>query len=394
MHLIFATSLVTAGPPESGYEIANHALLAGLRRQGMRVTELGFTWAGTTPTNPDQTVCLGEVDVKTESASGKQKLLWLAKAIRTSLPFACAKLKIIDEPAFERALAQAERTGGRADAIVLNGVTLAGAYERILTRRPFLFVAHNVEHVSAQQNARDAAGFVEKVMYRREAHYLRKLETRLCAGAKHVLTLTEEDRHGLHIDQDDKSTAVPLVTPKPPANPSTGRIKAFDVGMIGTWTWTPNRIGLEWFLQNVVPLLPADMSIAVAGKTPRGLRARDKRVVFLGRVENAKDFSRQCRVIALSSRVGTGVQLKTIEAFEMGLACAATTSSMRGISHIPSNVRVADRPRAYAEAVVELASLDRAGEAQTADGMAFRTAQQAAMDDAVAKALNCVRQSR
>lgn len=387
MHLLFITSLVTSGPPESGYEIANKALIDGFRRQGAVVTEIGYKWTRSTLTDPDHTICLGEVDLKTDGASTRQKMEWLGKAILSRTTFASAKLRLVDEAALDRAVAEAERRHGPVTGIILNGVTLAGAYEAYLNRRPFFFVAHNVEHISAGQNADDAASLIEKLLYRREARLLKALEARLCEKASHVLTLTEQDRHGLGVADDVKSTAVALVTPKPPHKPKDGRITAFDIGLIGSWTWTPNRIGLEWFLQEVVPLLPDDVQIAVAGATPRGMRARDKRVMLLGRVLDAKDFCRQNRVMALTSRIGTGVQLKTIEAFEMGLACVATTSSMRGISHTPDNVIVADTAKAFAEALVAQIAGHHAGDLPEADGATFRQKQMAKMDAALKKVL-------
>lgn len=390
MHLIFFTSLVSSGPPESGYEIANKALLDGLRRQGARVTEIGFKWVRTELSDPDNTICLGDVDVKTEGARPRQKMRWLARAVRLGQPFACAKLRTLTDDDMEAALKQAALRGGPVDGIILNGVTLAGAYERYLTKRPYLYVAHNVEHVSARQNARDASGPVEKFMYQREARYLKALETRLCAGASHVLTLSEEDRHGLHVAGDENSTVIPLVTPQPLGTSRDGRVKAFDVGLIGTWTWTPNRIGLEWFLRDVVPHLDKSIQVAIAGKTPKGMRARSDQVKLLGRVLDAKDFTRQNRVMALTSRVGTGVQLKTIEAFEIGLACVATPSSMRGISHIPANVKVADKPKEFAATINTQVAAQRAGKLPAVDGQDFRNAQLKAMDEALAASLRFV----
>ncbi len=57
-----------------------------------------------------------------------------------------------------------------------------------------------------------------------------------------------------------------------------------------------------------------------------------------------RDFVRSCAVIPLISRAGTGVQLKTIETFEMGLPSVATALSVRGIADIPGNCVVTDDP--------------------------------------------------
>jgi hypothetical protein len=386
MHLVFVSSLVPSGPPESGYEIANHAIIDGLRRAGARVTVLGFKWPGAALSDPENMVCLGEVDVKTDTASAGQKLRWLVGAMRNGLTFSSAKLRIVSEGRIREALAGI----GDIDGYVLNGVPLAGAFERLFTEKPYIFVAHNVEHVSAQQNAAEAVSPVEKFLYRREARMLQALEHRLCAGARFVLTLADDDREPLGVADDTRSRTVPLVTQA--SEPVTGlRYTAFDVGMIGTWTWAPNRIGLEWFLQHVVPLLPQLTTVAIAGRKPKGFPARDPRVQFLGRVDDAKEFMRQCRVIALASRAGTGVQLKTIETFELGLPAVATPSSLRGIAQLPENVRVADAPREFADALKSLIVAQRTGEVPDVDGSNFRAGQLAGMDNALQVALRKLR---
>ena len=382
MHLVFVSSLVPAGPPESGYEIANQAIIEGLRRAGAKVTILGFRLPGRDLAWPDDTVCLGEIDVRTHTASTAKKLKWLTTAVQGGLTFASAKLKSINAAEIESAIAGI----GAIDGFVLNSVQLAGAFEKQFTGRPYMFVAHNVEHLSARQNAAQATSPFERFQYRREARLLEALEKRLCAGARFVLTLADEDRAPLGVAGDDRSLALPLVTPQ--AVPGGAmRATAFDTGMIGTWTWAPNRAGLEWFLQRVVPHLPPLMTVGIAGKVPRGFPARDPRVRFLGRVDDAKDFMRQCRVIALTSRSGTGVQLKSLETFELGLPAVATASSLRGIGDVPDNVVEADSAEDFARALVTLVDRQRTGEMADLDGAQFRESQLERMDEVLLKAL-------
>ncbi|MDZ7823593.1 MAG: glycosyltransferase family 4 protein [Ahrensia sp.] len=382
MHLVFASSLVPCGAPESGFDIANHAIVNALRRAGVRVTYFGFKWPNVELADPENTVCLGEIDPKTDSASTGQKLKWLATAITSGLTFSAAKLRFVDEAAVRSAFNTIENV----DGVIINGVPLAGAYEDLLTRKPFLFVAHNVENISAVASAKAAGSIIERFMFKREAIYLKKLELRLAEKAKFVLTLADEDRAPLGVGQDHRSQYLPLVTPQA-ISFADGRIKAFDVGMIGTWSWAPNRIGLEWMLQEVVPLLPKDITVAVAGNIPKGFPQRDKRVQFLGRVLDAKDFLRQCRVIALTSREGTGVQLKSIETFEMGLPAVATPSSMRAMAQTPANVLVRNDAKAYAAALTEHVLNVRTNIVKDIDGSAFREAQIKQMDNVIAKAL-------
>ncbi|MBO6639264.1 MAG: glycosyltransferase [Roseitalea sp.] len=384
MHLVFASSLVPCGTLESGFEIANAAIVDGLERAGAKVSHIGFQWPGSTLAVPERTKSLGELDVKTDTASTGQKLAWLAKAVGNRLPFASAKLRVVSRSGLRAALDDI----GPYDAIVLNGVTLAGAFEDILTRKPYVFVAHNVEHQSAAEAAQQANSPVERFMYRREARHLRVLEARLVAGARHVWTLTQEDRAAFGLEASDRASVLPLVMPLSATTmQTTERVPPFDAGMIGTWTWTPNRIGLEWFLQEVMPHLPEQVTIAVAGALPAGFPKRDKRVTFLGRVVDAKQFIRQCRIVTLTARAGTGVQLKTIEAFEMGLPAVATRSSLRGIANVPANVRTADTGRDFARLLMEHIVDHRVGSVTDLDATAFRNAQIAGMDAAIKPAL-------
>ncbi|MCL9977363.1 glycosyltransferase, partial [Klebsiella quasipneumoniae] len=80
-----------------------------------------------------------------------------------------------------------------------------------------------------------------------------------------------------------------------------------------------NRTGLDWFLSKVVPLLPEDMSIAIAGHLPDAPEIAHPGVRLLGRVPDARAFVEAGAIIPLISRGGTGVQLKTVETFELGL---------------------------------------------------------------------------
>jgi Glycosyl transferases group 1 len=378
MHLVFATSIVPHGAPATGYEIANAAIIDALRRAGVRVTVLGFTWPGKEPSDSDQTVVLGAVDVRTDTASTLQKLAWLGRAVADGVTFSSVKLRAVAPDLVRAAL----RNIGNVDGYVLNSVQFAGAFEGLFDDRPTIFVAHNVEHRSAAENAEAAHGLLQKYLFRREARLLETLERRLCDRARFVFTLAEEDRAELGVADPDKSTALPLVTPAASRAMSGKRAPRYDATLIGTWTWQPNRIGLDWFLDEVVPLLPADFRIAVAGSMPSGMMSRHANVSFVGRVDDAIDFVRSGRIIPLISRAGSGVQLKTIETFELGLPSVATSRSLRGVGSIPSNCIVADGPREFADALESAAR-----HARDVDPSRFCREQRAALDRRLAVGL-------
>lgn len=384
MRLAFLTSLIPVARPDTGFEIANAAVLSALRDAGHQVTAIGFVRHGEVPADPDQAVVVAEIDLENATVSKLQQLRWLAAAFQYGLPVACAKLRL----AGAGRLVEAVRAHGPFDALVLNSVMLPGAFPELLEIAPCVLVEHNVEHASARQNARNAGSSLLRRLFAREAGLLEAIERRLWRQARFIWTLAEEDRRALGPDVLNKSAALPLVSGDalPAGEADQDEPVRFDVGLIGTWTWLPNRVGLEWFLREVCPLLPDDIRIAVAGRMPADLQA-PARVALVGRVPAASRFLRSCRIVALSSRAGTGVQLKTIEAMQLGLPAVATALSCRGFTELPANFTLADSAADFARALVDRVGEIRAGAPHRLDGAVFLARQQAALAAGIARGL-------
>lgn len=121
----------------------------------------------------------------------------------------------------------------------------------------------------------------------------------------------------------------------------------------------------------------------IAGSVPAGIASSHPGVQFVGRVPDAHEFIRTAAVVPLISRGGTGVQLKTIETFELGLPSVATSSALRGIAHMPANCVLADDPRAFAGALRAAAGRGPV----LVDGRGFYEAQRAELDRRIARGL-------
>jgi hypothetical protein len=384
LRLAFLTSLIPVARPDTGFEIANAAVLDALREAGHDVTAFGFLRPGETPANPDKSVVIGAFEIENAAVGAWRKLGWIAQALRHRLPIACGKLR----HAGEGRLVEAVRAHGPYDAIVLNSVMLPGAFPELLALAPSILVEHNIEHVSARQNARHAGSLPLRWLFAREARLLEQIERHLWDETSFVWTLAAEDRTALGPALQARSAVLPLVSTRAP-EPETAAAPtiAHDIGLIGTWTWMPNFIGLDWFLREVCPLLPNDISIAVAGRLPPDMPPVPANVTLAGRVPDADTFLRACRIVALSSRAGTGVQLKTVETMQLGLPAVATGMSLRGFSAVPENFSRAETPEAFAQVLVERLAAIRAGDPQRRDGAAFVASQRAALTAALAQGL-------
>jgi glycosyltransferase involved in cell wall biosynthesis len=389
--LAFVTSLAPTEKPDTGFEIANAAILDALRAAGHQVTVVAFARHDDRLKPDPDLILIGRITIENHAAGPLRKLGWLAASLVKGMPFASAKLWLAGGGRVPAPL----RERGRFDRIILNSVMMPGAFPELVGLGPTVLVAHNIEHVSASQNAGHARNSLMRWLYRREARKLKRLETTLAAASDYIWCLAEDDRQSLAAlagrDVIGRSAVLPLVSASRSATAAVGADEPLepihDVGLIGTWTWEPNLIGLKWFLDEVVPLLPRTLRIAVAGRIPAELDVPPN-VELVGRVPDAAAFLGGCAVVALASRAGTGVQLKTIEALQLGLPAVATTLSMRGLGQPPANVRLADDPADFAGALVAQVAGVAAGDVKRSDGEAFMQAQAKALATAISAGLD------
>jgi hypothetical protein len=383
MRLLFATSLLPETNAFSGYEIANRSIVNGLVALGCEVVPVGFANPGQSAAVLPGSINLGELAIVTGEAETRQKLAWLSRAVARNTTFAAAKLQVIAPEHLQAIISKA----GPFDGVVLNGVTLAAAYEAQLTNIPFVYVAHNVEWQSARQSAAAASGFVERLLFEREARLLKSIEARLVGKARFVFGLAADDLSALGVPAGRGAVLPVLVHENAPE--AAPRAPTCDAALIGTWSWAPNRIGLDWFLREVVPHLPEGFTVAIAGKLPNPPETAHAGVRFVGRVPDARHFVRSARVLPLISRAGTGVQLKTLEAFELGLPTVATAHSVRGVANLPANCILADAPEAFAAALVRAC---RDVPMADTDGRAFHAARSHGLQAALAEGVAALAQ--
>jgi Glycosyl transferases group 1 len=383
MRLAFITSLLQTGKADTGFEIANGFILDQLRALGHEVIEFGFLRNTETRDPHPQAVVLDRIVIENAVASPALKAKWLMRSIASGLPVIAAKLSLY--PAEN--LRQKLKEHGPFDACIFNSAPVAAAYRALMDECPAILITHNVEHVSAAGNAADLSG-LNAALYRREARLLHKIEHDVLRAARFVWCLSEEDRTGFDISLDGRSAVVPLLTPtETPQKPVEA---GFDVGLIGTWTWHPNLVGLKWFLEKVVPILPADIDVRIAGRAPDHLKPPHRNVQILGRVDDASLFVAEARVIALTARSGTGIQLKTIETLQLGKTCVATLSSVRGIGDLPPNCLVADEAAAFASALTKAVGDTRSERSSPIDSRRFSALRLGAAHQALTMGLEVV----
>src|SRR5207249_2750667 len=99
--------------------------------------------------------------------------------------------------------------------------------------------------------------------------------------------------------------------------------------------WLPNVDGIQWFVEEVLPLLPETHLIVVGRNPPSQLMRtaeRTKRLTLTGSVTDARPFVADAQVFVVPLRIGGGTRLKILEAFSMGVPVVSTPIGAEGLS--------------------------------------------------------------
>ncbi len=129
---------------------------------------------------------------------------------------------------------------------------------------------------------------------------------------------------------------------------------------IGAMNWMPNEEGIHWFLKEVWPKVRVKFSglkLYLAGRAmPRWLlELKEKNVVVLGEVPDARSFilSKSISIVPLLS--GSGVRIKIIESMSLGKAVISTRTGAEGIEYTEGeNILLADTADSFVLAIARL----------------------------------------
>ena len=375
MRIVWLTAFLP-GSCSSGSDIASQGIISGLRRLGHDVGVFGYASpTGSAPGPGEQAI--GPAVGEASTTGVLRQLAWLMRSVLSREPVCSVKFK---SAAFSKRLPELWES---ADLVIVDHVQLEWL---VPDKHPFLAIAHNCESAVYAERALHASNPIRRWLLQREAGLLARAEKRVARRAQGVLTLVENDAdyfRGL----GGKSHVLELPGLDASGTQEPNAVRSADIGLLGLWTWGPNRKGLDWFIQKVIPLLPATMNIVVGGKGVDDLKGHP-RLRIVGHVPDAIRFIRECGVHVIPSVAGGGVQVKTINAIALGVPVVATPYALRGLSDVPAYVISASEPAAFAAGCQQLAEQ---GRADADAGLAWQKARISRLDRALGQALEQMR---
>ncbi len=127
----------------------------------------------------------------------------------------------------------------------------------------------------------------------------------------------------------------------------------YDVFFIGSDN-PYNHEGVLWFMNNVYPLLPRTIKIAIAGKVSSFVEKKDN-ITLIPYVDDLDKLHRRSRLHICPLKGGTGLKIKIVEALSYGIPIVTTSWGLTGILQKYDNgCVVVDGEEEFAEAIKKL----------------------------------------
>lgn len=215
--------------------------------------------------------------------------------------------------------------------------------------------AHNVEFKIWKLLAQNEANPVKKWYLNLLAKRLERYELAVLKKVDGIVAITQEDEtdfKGLGIDT--RSTVIPI-------GMDIDSISCCSLGNklslyhLGAMDWEPNVEGVEWFLNEVWPLITKeipDTTAHFAGrKMPASLLSRSKANLTIGgEVADATEFISNKNIAIIPILSGSGMRVKIIEALAHGKVVITTSLGATGIKYEDGiNLLLANTPAEFVE---------------------------------------------
>jgi glycosyltransferase involved in cell wall biosynthesis len=228
---------------------------------------------------------------------------------------------------------------------------------------PWVLFQHNVETMIWRRHAEHAGDPLRRLYFHRQAERMYHVEARVCRSVRRVIAVSESDArtHQTLFGLSDVPS-VPTGVDVESLTPSGARPRETDLVFVGSMDWMPNLDGVDYFLDEILPLIRRrrpECSVTIVGRRPPASlhrrAAADSQLRITGTVDDVRPYLWSGGVSIVPLRVGGGTRLKIYESMAARTPVVSTSIGAEGLGiHPPEDIRLADTPAEFAEACLEL----------------------------------------
>jgi polysaccharide biosynthesis protein PslH len=215
---------------------------------------------------------------------------------------------------------------------------------------------HNIESSLLRRRAASEMSFARRWYVGMQAGFTRVDEQTWAPRFALNVTVSAEDAEVLR----SIAPGAPVMVVPNGVDTEAFRPMARDVEgivFVGGHGWFPNRNGMEYFSQSILPLIRrhADVPVTWVGRAPEAIQKEYEAqhgVRLTGYVDDVRPYLAQAACVVVPLRVGGGTRLKILDALAMGKAVVSTSIGCAGLAvQDGHNILVRDDPEAFAAAV-------------------------------------------
>lgn len=245
------------------------------------------------------------------------------------------------------------------DLVHLESSALAG-HAMALDDLPRVCVHHNVESQLLERRADVASNAASAAYIRLQAGRVRAREKEICPAMDLNIAVSDEDADTLRrMAPGSRVTTIPNGVDTHSFEP--GMVPTEGIALLGGTDWFPNLDGLEFFAEEVLPLIRRsrpDVRVTSIGRASQQEIAAFRQrhgIELTGYVDDIRPFVQRARCVVVPLRVGGGSRLKILDSWAMAKPIVTTSIGCEGLDAVDGrNALVRDDPPGLAEAVVRL----------------------------------------
>ena len=194
--------------------------------------------------------------------------------------------------------------------------------------------SHNIEHQIWDKLAIGERNFFKRFYLSYLSKKLYNAEIEAWRSVDGIACISEIDLQFTRALSQKPSYLLPVaMSVNTPVVMEGAQLKAYH---IGSMDWLPNIEAINGFIESSLPAVLKefpDFEFHIAGrKMPASLHEKKiPGIVSWGEVDSAETFARNFQIMLVPLQSGSGIRIKILEAFTMGIAVISTEQGIRGL---------------------------------------------------------------
>lgn len=200
--------------------------------------------------------------------------------------------------------------------------------------------------------------FWRQLIYRYEIPRLKQYEIACIHKAEHTFAVSSCDREYFIANGADEKKIIHIpITVSEHLFTIFKPIKPKQICFFGNMSYIANIDAVEWFVKNVFPHLPNDITFIIIGSSPpeQIKKLASNRIIVTGFVKNPYELIAESAIMVAPLRIASGVQVKILEGMALGKAIITSSKCAQTFGVNAQEIMlIADLPNEYFEGISTL----------------------------------------